>query len=372
MKLDIRDSMGKVIYNYLPENGQRFLKNFKSQQSLFFCTIAHTETSSIPGISAAGASVDLIKYTPVSDIEAIYYGSGKTIDKIPENPLGPPSPVVISIAALKILNIPFFAINAGVIIKPLTPLIEINDIYGESIYNGKALFNLNIDNIFEKTSTLAKEIGKISKFITLGESVPGGTTTAMSMINSLGYNSFNKICGSMPGNQHNLKIEVVKKALSHLLPDDTLRSKILKIADPMQPIQAKLTIELAKMGVQVLLAGGTQMVAVAALIKEIIKDEGLSEDIFKNIAIGTTKWVSLDKHSDIVGLMEHIDLPIPLLSCNLNFSKSKYKNLQMYEDGYVKEGVGAGALALLTLNNDDIEHDYFVEKVEEIYEGIYK
>jgi uncharacterized protein (TIGR00303 family) len=356
-----------ILFKYRKEQGKIFLQNIKGKRSCFLCTIAHTETSSVPNISAAGATTELIKYTPAADVEAIYYGKAKCLPAVPENPIGPPSPVIISIASLQVLNIPFFAINAGVKVKPYAPLIEINNIYGENIENGNALRNIDIELIIEKSKVLAFELSKSYKFIILGESVPGGTTTAMSLINGLGYNSYNKICGSMPGNQHRLKIELVKKALEHINDNDSPVDIAKKIGDPMQIVQAFLTMELAKNGIYTLLAGGTQMVAVATLIKEL----GLEEKFNDKIAVATTKWVSEDTDSDIVGLMEEMELAFPLLSANLDFSKSKFKNLQLYEQGYVKEGVGAGGLAVAAFNEKNISSDDFLIKIEKIYEKIY-
>ena len=356
-----------ILYKYKPNKGITFLKNIKEKKTCFLCTIAHTETSSIPGISAAGANVDLIKYTPAADIEAIYYGKAKCLPAIPENPFGPPSPVIISIASLNLLKIPFFAINAGVKIKPDAPLIEINDKFGEDISKGKALFKINFNSLIERTKILATQLAKSFKFIILGESVPGGTTTAMAIINGLGYNSFNKICGSMPGNQHKLKIELVKKSLMHINKKDSPFDILKKIGDPMQPAQAILAIELAKHGVDVLLSGGTQMVAIGAIIKSLINDK----NIFSKLAIATTKWVSEDEHSDIVHLMKEINLEFPLFAANLDFSNSKYENLRLYEKGYVKEGVGAGGIALSVFNSLNISNELFLKHIENIYENIY-
>ena len=359
--------MENILFKYKPEQGKQFLAKTRDSKTCFLCTIAHTETSSIPGISAAGANNELIKYTPAADVEAIYYGKAKCLPAVPENPKGPPSPVIISIASLHVLNIPFFAINAGVKIKPFSPLIEINDIYGDNIENGKALLHIDFDTILEKTKVLAYEIAKSFAFVILGESVPGGTTTAMALINALGYDSFKKICGSMPGNQHNLKINLVKKALKTIKQSDTPFEKVKKIGDPMQLVQAILTLELAKKGVYILLAGGTQMVAVLALLKHITK----KEHIFSKVAIATTKWVSEDIDSDITGLMYEIDSEAPLLSANLDFSYSSYNNLKLYEEGYVKEGVGAGGLAVTVFNKTNITNKDFLIKIENVYKRIY-
>ena len=356
-----------ITYDYLPERGKDFLESIKNKKGVFLCTIAHTETAEIPGISAAGANTELIKYTAPADVEAIYFGKAKCLPKVPENPFGPPSPVIISIAALNILKIPYFPINAGLKIKPLSPIIEINEIYGENIINGKALYRLNLEQVLEKAKIFANEIAKSFNFVILGESVPGGTTTALALIEAFGYNAFNKICGSMPGNNHQLKINVVTRALKNIKKGDTPFQIVRKISDPMQPIQAVLTIELAKKGVNVLLAGGTQMVAVATLIKHINN----YEDIFENIAISTTKWVTYDKESDIIGLMEDINLKIPLISSMLDFTNSKYENLSLYEKGYVKEGVGAGALATVLFNQTNYSNNTFLIEIEKVYNNIY-
>jgi uncharacterized protein (TIGR00303 family) len=359
--------MEKITFNYLPEKGKNFLKKTVHKKTVFLCTIAHTETSEIPGISAAGANTELIKYTAAADVEAIYFGKAKCLPAIPENPFGPPSPVIISIAALKTLKIPYFPINAGLKVKPFTPIIEINNIYGKSLLSGEALEELDLNQLLEKTKILAEELSKSFEFVILGESVPGGTTTALALIEAFGYAAFNKICGSMPGNNHNLKINVVKKALKYISSNETPFDIVRKIADPMQPIQAFLTIELAKKGVKVLLAGGTQMVSVATLIKHINQDDNL----YKNIAISTTKWVTFDNDSDIVGLMHNIKLQVPLITSMLNFSHSIYENLRLYEMGYVKEGVGAGALATVLFNETKHTNKSFLKEIEKVYQNIY-
>ncbi len=355
-----------IIFKFLPEKGKSFLENIKNSNSLFICTIAHTETCKIPGVSAAGASIDLIDYTPAADVEAIYYGKAYCLEKIPENPLGPPSPVIITMASLELLNIPAIIINAGVKVKPLAPMIVVNEKYGENIENGNALMHLDLEKIHNYAKILAKEFSKTYDCIIFGESVPGGTTTAMALINALGVKSENQVSGSMPTNNHQIKKKVVEKALSYIKDKDSIYDKIKKICDPMQPFQAFFAIEASRLGIKVLLAGGSQMIAVAGLIKALNMGH-----INSNLCIATTKWVTEDEYSDLVAIMENLKLEIPLISSNLDFSVSKYKNLQLYEEGYVKEGVGAGALACQVFNSKNIKNNEFVKKIEKIYEKIY-
>jgi NaMN:DMB phosphoribosyltransferase len=86
------------------------------------------------------------------------------------------------------------------------------------------------------------------------------------------------------------------------------------------------------------------MLAVAALIVAIGVDQDLEINTAQ-IVVGTTAWVANDRSGDTVALAELIP-HIPLISTNLSFAESQYPQLQVYEQGFVKEGVGAGGLAI--------------------------
>jgi NaMN:DMB phosphoribosyltransferase len=50
--------------------------------------------------------------------------------------------------------------------------------------------------------------------------------------------------------------------------------------------------------------------------------------------------------ADVVGLAQEVG--VPLLATQLNLTQSKFPALQAYEQGFVKEGVGAGGVAIAT------------------------
>jgi NaMN:DMB phosphoribosyltransferase len=100
----------------------------------------------------------------------------------------------------------------------------------------------------------------------------------------------------------------------------------------------------ASQSVGVMLAGGTQMLAVYALIQAILK-LGLQTANLEQIVVGTTRWVAEDETGDTIGLAELMP-PVFLIATQLNFSQSRYSALQFYEKGFVKEGVGAGGAAI--------------------------
>lgn len=94
----------------------------------------------------------------------------------------------------------------------------------------------------------------------------------------------------------------------------------------------------------VMLAGGTQMLAVYALIKAIVKVYELKWQP-QAIVVGTTRWVAEDPTGNTVELAEMIG-SVPLLATQLSFANSRYDQLRAYEQGYVKEGMGAGGCAI--------------------------
>ena len=98
------------------------------------------------------------------------------------------------------------------------------------------------------------------------------------------------------------------------------------------------------------------MLAVLALALSELKGS-LRSDFVKGVVLGTTAWLaeevtikgerksSFIRLVDIVG--DHFDVGLLGLSTGLRFDCSRYNALRDYERGYIKEGVGAGAFALL-------------------------
>jgi len=59
------------------ERGQKFIDAVSQKHFLFSFVISYTETCEIPGITAAGANADFVKFTPPADAEFLHYGSVK-------------------------------------------------------------------------------------------------------------------------------------------------------------------------------------------------------------------------------------------------------------------------------------------------------
>lgn len=118
---------------------------------------------------------------------------------------------------------------------------------------------------------------------------------------------------------------------------------VAALGDPMQIAMAGLVISLSQRS-GVLLAGGTQMLAVYALTRAIAHVSDLSWDS-DQVVVGTTPWVTDDPTGDTIGLAKEIG-DVPLITSNLSFKQSRFAELRSYENGFVKEGVGAGGSAI--------------------------
>jgi NaMN:DMB phosphoribosyltransferase len=133
------------------------------------------------------------------------------------------------------------------------------------------------------------------------------------------------------------------------------------VGDPLMPVFAGLVLGAAER-VPVLMAGGTQMSAVLAIVN------ALNPKILENIAIGTTRWIIADKTSDLKGIVGKI-ADIPILAADLNFGGSRFSGLRAYEAGVVKEGVGIGGstIAAMVKSQGAITKDSMLKEIEKNY-----
>jgi len=328
-----------------------------TSNSAFLLVIATTDVSLIPGITVAGATPELTHFTPAADAEFLIKGKCGVINTIPVTPNGLPTPAIITRASLELVKIPKLVVNAGSRVRPNLPYIDLGGGPGKDIRKG-SLKREVAERIINNGITLGEELSNSFDFIIIGESIPAGTTTAMAVLVGLGYDALDKVSSASPDNPKELKRKVVLEAVKDL-PND-LMGKLAKLSDPMLLGVAGITLGFKG---KVLLAGGTQMTAAAAIIKEFNKDK------LKDLAIGTTKWIINDRSADILYLAKQVGIPV--LAAWLDFSKSKFEGLRLYEQGYVKEGVGAGGASIYSMSRG-VTADEILFKVEEIYFGLTK
>jgi uncharacterized protein (TIGR00303 family) len=356
-----------IILFHEETRGEAFLRQLEGKNPLFVCTIGNTETAKIPGISAAGKYPELTDYTPSADVELLLLGKCKCIQGVPVTPEGIPTPAIITMSALKLANIPALVASGGLKVNPHVPFLDLGGNPGRDIRTGKAVDN--VKEVIQKAIIAGENLARTTDYLVVGESIPGGTTTALGVLLSIGVDARGKVSSSMPGNPHELKIKTVEAGLKvsgvkfGALASDPLKA-ISCVGDPMMTAFAGLVLGAADK-VPVLMAGGTQMGAVLAVVK------ALNTDVLDNVAIGTTRWILVDKTADLKGIITQI-ADVPILAANLDFSRSKFEGLRAYEACVVKEGVGAGgaAIAAMAKSEGSITKDTLLREIERNYEQL--
>jgi uncharacterized protein (TIGR00303 family) len=238
-------------------------------------------------------------------------------------------------------------VASGLLVWPETPCQRIEGGPGANIEFGHAVPHAR--DLFAAGYELGRTLAQTGAYLVLGESVPGGTTTALALLLALGIAAEGRVSGSQRDNAHTLKTQVARAALkaAQLAPGDGRADPLgaaAAVGDPMQPIVAGAALGAASLGREVVLAGGSQMLAVAALVAAVAGPEAL-----ESIAIGTTRWIVTDPAADVVGLAAEIGPDLPVLAANLDFSRSRHVGLRAYETFLVKEGVGAGGACVAAL-----------------------
>ena len=120
-----------------------------------------------------------------------------------------------------------------------------------------------------------------------------------------------------------------------------------------------------------LLAGGSQMAAVLALIVALERSRAAEPLDLDRIGIATTSWVARDPTADLAGLVSRRSPTSPSSPATSTSPQSRHVPLRRYEDFLVKEGVGAGAAAVVAALVADADHALLLAAIERVYEEIY-
>ena len=318
-----------------------FAKNFETKNPVFVCVISYTATSEIPGLTVAGANPELVKYTSPADAEFLCYGRCKCIDVVPATPDGKPTPALITRAALQAADMPLLVVDAGAKIKPSIPCISLGLEPGKNIVIEDAMDEANARKAFDNGVTLGRQLAKMSDLVLVGESIPGGTTTALAVLSALGIDAKFKVSSSMPENPHDLKNKVLASAVRRAGSVNSPFEAVAAYGDPMIPSVAGVASGALESEGRVMLAGGTQMSAVVAILARLGKP-------LRDLCLGTTSYVAGDPSADLVGLVTAAH-KVPILSCDLHLGESSKPGLRAFAKGFVKEGVGAGGVSIAAM-----------------------
>ena len=339
--------------------GKNFIESMKSKRFFFSFVISYTETCEIPGITFACADKDSVQFTPPADAEYLHYGYCKTIDKIPMTPDGKPTHGLLTKTSLESASIPHLTINAGSKISPQLPFIDTGMSFGKNISTEDAMTDSQVFHAVDYGRIVGRSMASLTDCLIIGESVPGGTTTALAVLKALGYDA--KVSSSIPNNPVELKNQIVTSALERIDSDHPY-SIVAKVGDPMIPFVAGMLSSASSVS-NVMLAGGTQMAAVLAFAAEI----GYNEE---NTSIGTTSYITDDESANFTSLVTKI-ADIPIISVNPGLENSQHAGLKAFSKGFAKEGVGAGGSIISSMIKTGNDSTKFLEIAEKEYHRLF-
>lgn len=340
------------------QKGQAFLEQLEKKQFLFSFVISYTETCTIPGITVAGKTPEVLPYTSPADAEFLNFGYCKCINAIPMTPDGKPTPALLTKTALESASIPNIVINAGSKITPQLPCFETGLSSGKNILLEPAMSLDDVTRAVEYGRLIGRSLGSTTDCLVIGESIPGGTTTAQTVLTSLGING--TVSSSMQENPVSIKQKIAIDAAKRTNSKNQF-DIVANGGDPMIPTVAGI-LSTASAQTKVILAGGTQMAAVLVFSKIT----GFNRD---NVALATTSYVTDDPTSNLVEMVSQID-DVPVFSVKLALGNSKIDGLKAYANGFVKEGAGAGGASLAAMLKIGITSEQLLELTEKQYREI--
>ena len=351
------DKLSIICYGN-KQNAENFINSLERKRFTFSLVTSYTETCEIPGITIAGADKEFLKFTSPADAEYLSYGKCKCIDSIPMSPDGKPTPALLTKVALNTSKIPHFVINAGSKIAPDVPSFDSELPIGKNISESSALTLDDVRNAVEFGKIIGKSISKATDCLVIGESIPGGTTTALATLRGLGIEA--SVSSSMPKNPIEIKNNVVSSALKRKKSDDAFEI-VAELGDPMIPVCAGMLSEASK-NCRVILAGGTQMTAVLAFAKKVGYEKN-------NTAIGCTSYIIDDKEALFLETVKQID-DIAVLAIDPMLSDSQFYGLRSYSEGFVKEGAGAGGSLIASVLKTGRSSQRLLELIEKEYQRV--
>jgi uncharacterized protein (TIGR00303 family) len=316
------------------EIGMPFLSevpDIRFERPLFSLILGNTLLSTVPGISGAGPTPEKTLFTPVLDSELIATGAIRSRPMKPNTPTGCPTPAVITRAMMDLLGMEALFVNAGLAHPPVVPCLDLYGEPGGDPREGDAVPRAR--EIFIQGQRAGQLLSGLSDLLVLGECVPGGTTTALCVLRGLGYPA--NVSSSFVRNPVAQKEEICRQV------QETIRSR--RITDPLQvvqvggdPMMAAAAGIVSTYRGPVILAGGTQMLAVAAVIGRMGG---------RVPPLATTVYVRDDHSAGFPDMAARLGVHVTYV--DPDFGAIGHHGLARYCEGEVKEGIGAGGAMLL-------------------------
>lgn len=331
-----------IAHHTNPRITQRWQQQYAGQRPCYVCALGFTETALLPNISAAGNTPQARMRTAVADAEFIYDGPSAA----PQYPLPPllagVSPALLTRAVVAGQNLPVYLFNVGLPDKPSVPHIEVNGRVARCVSSGQALPQSAVIELFNAGRHWGEILGRrfTRSYLVIGECVVAGTTTAQAVLTALEFPVAGLMGSSHPNCNHGQKAALIETGLSEWEPgnpEQSVWAAIAAVGDPMQPFVLGMALT-ASHHSGILLAGGSQMIAIYTMLQLLGTQYSWESN---NIVIGTTRWIVNDATSQFLALADIVPTP-PIMGSQFSFEQSRYPQFTIFEQGYVKEGVGAG------------------------------
>lgn len=366
-----------------------------AQRIDFILALAGSEVSDVEGVSAAGSTPELRRQTPAIDAD-ILLSHLTNEQKLPVSPNGIASPVVLTRAALSLIPHMTTIVDCGSFSSPQIGHIKAGAETGKSITSGAALSLDLVNRLYEAGGKLADVLAKNETErvnqkeqeapVVLAECVPGGTTTAQAILMALGIEAENLLSSSVPTCNHEQKIAMAKAGIRAAaqrlnIEIDSITSyfkanplaAIAAVGDPMQAFAVGFVSHRNSHAGNnntsnnniTILGGGSQMLAVYALANQLASNQAHQ---LNNIMVATTKWVAQDKFAQTAKLARLVDAPF--VASHFALTESGHAGLRAYEEGHVKEGVGAGATILLANLLARIDEPTILQTIDSFYTAL--
>ncbi|MFC7081296.1 nicotinate-nucleotide--dimethylbenzimidazole phosphoribosyltransferase [Halorussus caseinilyticus] len=317
-----------------------------------------TRTAEIDGLSAAGADPEAMVHTPSADAEILEYGAPVRAPVVPVSPTGCPTPAVVTRAVRELADFETTVVDAGLAEPTAAPTVTVGARPGEDVREEDPV--PTAPGAFAAARQFGRRLPDDE--VVVAETIPGGTTTALGVLTALGEER--GVSSSLPDNPIERKREVVADALdaSGLDPGDAAgdpRLALRKVGDPVLASAAGFVAGAARSGTRVTLAGGTQLVAVAALARHAGLDSALS--------LATTRFVADDPAVDLRSAGADFDLDVTVT--DPGFDGTDHPATARYAAGEAKEGVGMGG-ALALADREGVPMARVREEVRSVYDEL--
>ncbi|HIJ07019.1 MAG: hypothetical protein XE11_0651 [Methanomicrobiales archaeon 53_19] len=305
--------------------------SYSPERPVFAPILANTMLSTVPGISGAGPSPEKTVFTPILDSELIINGTITSMPIRPDTPTGCPTPAIITRAMMQLCSLSPFFINAGLAHAPTIPTYDLYGRAGGDPRRGVAV--PDAASLYLRGEQLGSLLSQLSDMLVIGECVPGGTTTALCVLRALEYPA--RVSSSMVLNPHSQKEEIADSITRRLKNEGVTEPLAIVSAtgDPMIPVACGM---IKGFSGDVVLAGGTQMLSVAAVAR------GLRLRIPRVV---TTVYVRDDPSANFPEIADAIG--VAPIYVDPEFGELGHAGIARYCIGEVKEGMGAGGAMYL-------------------------